>query len=264
MTHPITLVVCTAISLIAAMSGPFGTIDSMSLGNRLIYWTAVSFGTTLVAYAVRVITARHVPKDRPFLFEATATVLMVLVCTPYVVALTRALDTERCVAQGCFGSIGFYVALITILIFVVRRMIPGFEEFVFFARDEYGDMRLVTRSPVHPERAENVLRPRLYRRLPKGETGDVLHITANGHFVTITLTDGAHTIRMRFSDAVTEMDAVEGFCTHRSHWVARSAVTGHGRVDGKPVLFLINGMEVPVSRTYRPGLEEAGLIPPQV
>lgn len=246
------------------MSGPFGTIDSMSVGGRLVYWTAVSFGTTLVAYAVRVVTARHVPKDRPFLFEATATVLMVLVCTPYVTGLTWALDAERCVAQGCFSDIGFYVALITILIFVMRRVIPGFEELVFFARDEHGDMRLVTRGAVLPEQADSIPRPRLYRRLPKGETGEVLHITANGHFVTITLTTGAHTIRMRFSDAINEMEPVAGLCTHRSHWVAHAAVRGHGRVDGKPVLILVNGMEVPVSRTYRPGLEEAGLIPPQV
>ncbi|SDI66800.1 hypothetical protein SAMN05421850_104173 [Lutimaribacter saemankumensis] len=56
-THPITQVVCISIALIAAVSGPFGTIDTMSFFNRLVYWTAIAFGTTAAAYLVREVTA---------------------------------------------------------------------------------------------------------------------------------------------------------------------------------------------------------------
>lgn len=262
-THPITQVVCISIALIAAVSGPFGTIDTMSFFNRLVYWTAIAFGTTAAAYLVREVTAGWVRKDRPILFEATATILMVLVCTPFVAALTDFLDSEGCSEAGCFAELALYTALTTVIVFVVRRVIPGFEELVFFARDEHGNLQLVAPSPVPPKQVEAIPRPRLYQRLPKGETGTVLHLTASGHFVTVTLSTGEYKIRMRFTDAVNEMDMIEGYCTHRSHWVARAAVAGHGRVDGKPVLILENGMEVPVSRTYRPELETAGLIPHQ-
>ena len=67
-------------------------------------------------------------------------------------------------------------------------------------------------------------------------------------------------IRLRFGDAIEEMDPVDGFCTHRSHWVARQAVSGAERERGKIFLRLENGDRVPVSRTYMPDLEEAGLL----
>jgi hypothetical protein len=261
-THPITLVVCCAISLIATVSGPFDTIHTMTTGTRLVFWVSVSFGTTLAAYAARTLTAMQVSKDRPVLFEACAIGLMVLFSTPLVMGLSFLLGDPKCGAvMACIDDFAFYVTLISTAIFLVRRMIPGFEELIFFAKDESGGLQLIAPSPIDLEPAVPPGPPRLYRRLPDGTRGEILHLTANGHFVDVTLSTGVEQIRMRFADAVDEMDSVEGYCSHRSHWVARAAVCGHGRVDGKPVLVLVNGMEVPVSRTYRSGLEDAGLLP---
>lgn len=261
-THPITLVVCCAISLIATVSGPFDTIHTMTTGTRLVFWVSVSFGTTLAAYTARTLTATQVSKDRPVLFETCAIGLMVLFSTPLVMGLSFLLGNPQCGGViACIDEFAFYVTLISTAVFLVRRVIPGFEELVFFARDESGGLQLIAPSPIDPDQPAAPARPRLYRRLPRGTKGDILHLTANGHFVDVTLTTGSAQLRMRFADAVNEMDGVTGYCSHRSHWVARSAVAGHDRVDGKLVLVLVNGMEVPVSRTYRPGLEDAGLLP---
>jgi DNA-binding LytR/AlgR family response regulator len=63
---------------------------------------------------------------------------------------------------------------------------------------------------------------------------------------------------MRLSDAVVELEGLEGARVHRSWWVARDAVTDARRGDGKATLTLENGVEAPVSRAYARALREAG------
>jgi DNA-binding LytR/AlgR family response regulator len=74
---------------------------------------------------------------------------------------------------------------------------------------------------------------------------------------------GTETLRLRLSDAIDEMEPVEGLCTHRSHWVALAAITASERRQGKLFVRLSNGERVPVTRTYAPKLEAAGVIPPR-
>lgn len=63
---------------------------------------------------------------------------------------------------------------------------------------------------------------------------------------------------MRLSDAVAELEGLEGAQTHRSWWVAKAAVTEIRRGDGRARLTLKNGVTVPVSRTHARVLREAG------
>ncbi|MCM2560602.1 LytTR family transcriptional regulator [Lutimaribacter sp. EGI FJ00015] len=234
----------------------------MNLPTRFACWTLMVFGTTFMAYVARAQIARHVDgQKRPFLYEACAVGLMVFYATPFVMLLAWGFGGMRCVGIGCVARFAFYVASGCATVFLMRRVIPGFEDMVFFSRDEDGAVQLVAPAPVTPAQLEEPPRPRLYRRLEGQDIGEVLHLTASGHFVTVTGDRATHKIRMRFADAVNEMDPVDGLCTHRSHWVARAAVSDHRRASGKLFIVLKNGMEVPVSRTYRPGLEKAGLIP---
>ena len=57
---------------------------------------------------------------------------------------------------------------------------------------------------------------------------------------------------------MTELEGIEGAQTHRSWWVAKDAVEAAKRGDGRAVLTLKGGAEVPVSRAYARGLREAG------
>jgi len=63
---------------------------------------------------------------------------------------------------------------------------------------------------------------------------------------------------MRLADAVDELEGLDGAQVHRSWWVARDAVRDVRRGDGRAVLSLPDGLEVPVSRTYGRVLREAG------
>ncbi|WP_170761706.1 LytTR family DNA-binding domain-containing protein [Ruegeria lacuscaerulensis] len=102
--------------------------------------------------------------------------------------------------------------------------------------------------------------PRLTKRLPDAFKGRVYRLTVRDHFVDVVTSEGTFTIRLRFSDAIAEMEPVSGHCTHRSHWVADDAIEGVTRQAGKTFLRLKNKDLVPVSRKYKPMLERDGVI----
>ena len=63
---------------------------------------------------------------------------------------------------------------------------------------------------------------------------------------------------MRLSDAIAELEGLEGAQTHRSWWVARDAVESTRRDGDKFVLVLKGGVEAPISRPNVRALREAG------
>ena len=68
---------------------------------------------------------------------------------------------------------------------------------------------------------------------------------------------GSDLILMRLSDAVEELEGLEGAQTHRSWWVAREAVRAVERGDGRATLTLDGGLSAPVSRRYARMLRDA-------
>lgn len=259
--HPVTVTFCAGLSVIAVVSGPFGTLQTFSFPERLVYWTSIIYVSAFLGYIARCLAQRQRPDRRLPGYDLVAIGLNVLLITPFVFGMTVLFQPEAA-SVGGFAKIGSYVGLVSLVVFLFRRILPGFEPEPLFADAVPDSPRSALPEQEGPALAEDAPpRPRLYRRLPEGEVGDILHLAADGHFVTVSLTTGSHRLRLRFADAVDEMDAIAGLCAHRSHWVAISAVAGHKRVGGKQFLVLTTGVEVPVSRTYRPGLEARGLLP---
>jgi DNA-binding LytR/AlgR family response regulator len=100
---------------------------------------------------------------------------------------------------------------------------------------------------------------RFLDRLPLKLRGATLHaVESEDHYLRIHTDRGSDLILMRLSDAVAELEGLEGAQVHRSWWVARDAVTGARRGDGRATLTLKGGIEAPVSRRYAPALRKAG------
>lgn len=89
--------------------------------------------------------------------------------------------------------------------------------------------------------------------------GGLLALSAEDHYVRLHFPDRSELVRMKFSDALAAVAARDGLRVHRSHWVARDAVSGIEQSGRQCMLQLSNGLSVPVSRSYRIALEEAGL-----
>ena len=78
------------------------------------------------------------------------------------------------------------------------------------------------------------------------------------HYLRVHTDRGSDLILMRLADALQELEGLEGAQTHRSWWVARSAVRDVSRGDGRATLTLDGGLSVPVSRRYAKALRDAG------
>ncbi len=77
----------------------------------------------------------------------------------------------------------------------------------------------------------------------------LLHIEAREHHVHLTFEDTQSRTRARLGDIVAQTKPEDGVQPHRSWWVARDAAVGTERKDGRMILRLRDGTEVPVART---------------
>jgi DNA-binding LytR/AlgR family response regulator len=92
--------------------------------------------------------------------------------------------------------------------------------------------------------------PPLLRRLKPENRGLIRHIAVEDHYTFVKTSRGSELILLRFSDALAEIGGSHGLQVHRSHWVADDFVCELKRVEGRLMLKLADGTEVPVSRTY--------------
>lgn len=234
------LAVLLLAAIVVAAAGPFGTYASHGFGARLLYWSLVVAVSAALGSAIVGGTRAAWPAARPLRLDLLRVVIMSLAFTPLLWLLTAVVLQSPRASDPAFAiRLAGYVAVVTLAILTTRRLLPGFEPVPYPG----------TRPP-----------PRLARRLPDDADRDILRLAVRDHFVEIVTRTEHHRVRMRLADAIDEMDTVPGHCTHRSHWVTEEAVVGVERTNGRISLKLINGDTVPVSRTYKPGLEEAGLL----
>ncbi|TBR25014.1 MAG: LytTR family transcriptional regulator, partial [Reyranella sp.] len=102
--------------------------------------------------------------------------------------------------------------------------------------------------------------PDFLRRVPPALGRDLLALEMEDHYLRIHTTLGSDLVLMRLRDALAELGAERGQQVHRSWWVAEGAVASVDRSTGRLILILRNGLRVPVSKTYRDSVKEAGWV----
>lgn len=244
---PLALLILGTGWVIAVVAGPFGSFDTMPWHIRALYWGVVIGGGTLAGAGARACMATVLGPRAPLLFDLGASALVTLPLAPVIRAARGTLDPVLGPADLDPVSIAVNTFLIVAGVFVLRRQ--------FGAEQPAGYLR---GAP-----APSVPATRLHQRLALAEGEEILRLSGSDHVVEVATTTGVVTLRLRLADAIAEMEPVPGICTHRSHWVALSAIVGLQQEEaGKPVVLLCNGDRVPVSRTYRPRLVSAGLLNP--
>lgn len=228
-----------AVIIVTAVAGPFGTYSEGVFAVRLIYWAGVVCVSICLGRGVRALAARWLGDAPLALREGLVLLGIAVVFTPLLYLWTDLLMDISVLGAFAFWHLGAKVLAVSVLVSILRLYLPGM---------------------LHEPEIEEVACARLIRRLPENTSHEVLRLSADGHVVQVVTSVQQFDLRMRFSDAVEEMDSVEGCCTHRSHWVARAAVTGSEVRNGRPALILSNGDVVPVSRKYQPDVEAAGLL----
>jgi len=244
LVSPLTLSILATACAIAVVAGPFGTYDTMMWPTRLAYWGLVIGLGILIGGFVRAIKKTVCHSSHPAIFDIGASVLTSAALAPVIWFLRGALDPVLTHTDLSIVSIGFNTLLVVAGIFVLRRQI-GAEQPASYSRRA---------------RVSNVPVTRLHRRMSDLPNAEIMRLSANDHFVDVATRHGVETLRLRLSDAIAEMEPVEGVCTHRSHWVALRAIDRIERDSGKIHVVLRNGDRVPVSRKYRVRLEDVGLL----
>lgn len=118
---------------------------------------------------------------------------------------------------------------------------------------------LMARAKAADAPAEPVIARTLTDKLPvRLRMADLHALQSEDHYLRVHTSAGDALILMRLSDAITAASALEGEQTHRSWWVARSAIIDARRDGSQAVLTLKGGIEAPVSRANVPKLREKG------
>lgn len=238
---PFAVYIWAGLTLLAGFTGPFGTFAAYSFPVRLGYWAVIVGASILVARVVRLTIEQRFERRPAWQVELISVSILVPILTAIIWVLTPLLLSAKVEKLPQPEVMGGYVLFVSALVSgtrLLRRRLP----------------KLID----HPPAAEKA--PRLLERLPEERRGEVFRLTGRDHHVEVVTTAGTTAIRMRFSDAIAEMAPVPGHCAHRSHWVARAAISEVEREPGKVFLRLVNGDRVPVSRKYRPVLEAAGIV----
>lgn len=235
--RPIPLVCWVCVSLAAAYAGPFGTFNSMSFSERLVFWT-LAIGTSIV---LSLGIASFVADQRPDL-SALRRDMAVLptfsaLYAPVLWYLIHTMSHDHGVPMTVLELFGV-VLLIGLSIALVREVLT------------------LERPDLAPISLDDA--PRLVERLPDEVRAPVLSLSAQDHYVEVRTEKGETRLLLRFSDALEELDPADGLQVHRSHWVSRGAVKGARRDNGRVFLDLVDGSSVPVSRKYREEVARAG------
>ena len=230
------MLAAAAIGLFLAFAGAFGTSKLPPL-ERMLYWVPMVTAGTFGGFAINA-AAQPRLGAKPLVLWAVTTALITALGTIFVWAYSTYLFDSRPQSLAVlFAEVGLVSGAAGAIISLLNR--PGAQ----------------TRAP--PAGAPRAVR--FLERLPvKLKGAQVYAVEAEDHYLRVRTSKGSDLLLMRLSDALRELDGIEGAQTHRSWWVAKEGVAEVRRTDGRIALVLKDGSEAPVSRPNIRPLRDLG------
>ncbi len=222
-----------------ALAGPFGT-GVGPLWIRLAYWLGLmTAGTLMSNLVVRLALSIDLFDRRPWLWAA----LVAVGITPPLTVLVWA--ASRATFRGAVRTPNIADVVLPVVVVTCGMLALTV---------------LTQRTPLRTHAAPPGSPPSAFLdRLPPKLRGASLYaVQAEDHYLRLHTSLGQDIILMRLTDALVELEGMEGAQVHRSWWVAREAVIDAARGNGRAGLTLKGGVIAPVSRTYARSLREAG------
>ena len=227
--------------VLLALTGAFmGTDQPVAI--RLIYWVPIMLCGAVWGHLCSRWVERYVNLDEQPWRAVVALVLVISgPLTVFVWAASGLAFSGRLYPVSALADIGFAVVVVTATMSMVN---------VFLSKAQ----------PVQTHASPTGNAPaRFPDRLPMKMRGAVIRaVQAEDHYLRIHTDRGSDLILMRLSDALEELEGLEGAQTHRSWWVAREAVRDVSRGVARATLTLEGGILAPVSRRYAKALRDAG------
>lgn len=235
-----------AIGAFLTFTNPFGATTGLPIWGAFLYWTGLvgmgSLGGPVFGAGVR-----RVAPQLPELWNTVIATAFVAVTVTVAIILVQMVILSEPVPMSYWPRLYVLVAGISAAVAMISWLVD---------RAFAGPPGAITHAPLSGAPAAPV---RFMERLPPKLKGAVIYaISAEDHYLKLHTSKGTDLILMRLSDAITELEGLEGAQTHRSWWVARDAVESARREGDRMVLITKGGVEAPVSRPNVRPLREAG------
>lgn len=222
-----------AIVLLFAVTGPYGTMESMVFGERLAYWLTLHALAWAIAILCAVIAER-------LLREMVASMFARMMAGSLIAAL----------------PIGFAIGLVdyaftgeaTTLESGLYRALFAIPLCALFCLLTYMAMSQKIAEAAVPEETSPGLS--ILDRLKPDNRGPLLRLSVQDHYTEVVTGRGRELVLLRFADALKETAATPGLRVHRSHWVADAHVESLKRDNGRLLIVTRDGTQIPVSRSY--------------
>ncbi|MBI1187777.1 MAG: hypothetical protein GC206_10710 [Alphaproteobacteria bacterium] len=234
------------LAVAAAAGGFLAIVNAFDMGEaplamRLAYWVPLMMIGALLGGVFASLGARvPLARENPWLLGALITLGLTIVGSGFIWIYTGIFWLGGPPPASAFPYFFFTVLIIagamTAIMIAINR--PGVQ------------------THAAPAGAAPV---RFLDRMPAKLRGAALYaVQAEDHYLRLHTSKGGDLILMRLSDAVAELEGLEGAQTHRSWWVARDAVEDVVRDGPRVMLKLRGGAQAPVSRPNIRALREAG------
>ncbi|MDH7801489.1 DNA-binding LytR/AlgR family response regulator [Rhizobium sp. AN70] len=231
-----------AVLAIFIVTGPFGTSETMSFADRLLYWTVIQAGAWTIAIS----------------FSILANTML-------------AGSIENMLTRMMIGSLTAALP-IGLLLTITNQVFSGKEmSFASFLKSSLSTLPLcaifcllsyltacqtletaaeaVTDANGDADRAVKSAAP-LLERLPPQKRGELLRLSVQDHYTEVVTTRGRQLVLLRFADAMKEIGDTQGLQVHRSHWIADADVVSLRKQAGRLHVMTRDGSEIPVSRSH--------------
>lgn len=216
--------------------GPFGTYEVLGLWERLIFWALIIAGVgALMNLSIVLALGGGVLTPLPrFVRIAVGAAIAAVPSVALILFFTIYLFPTPVSAQS-FPFLWAQIAVVGTVAGVLEYPAP-----------------VKSGAPDEPQAP---VQTTFHKRLPEGASHDLISLTVRDHYVEVTTTTGFHTILMRLTDAIDELEGLAGERLHRSHWAAAGHLKGLRRSGQKHVAILSDGRELPVSKSYVTAVE---------
>ena len=237
LARPATLVALAGAVGLLVLAGPFGTLDSLNLAERLGYWSAVVVSTYATGAAIDVMLRPRLSGLGRIGRFGALTLGTAAAVTGVVVALNGTILGAWPVGAGALAMLATIFAVAAIATALLQIAAPS------------GDSAQADGTPP------------LLDRLPLDKRGPLVALSVEDHYVRVRTARGEGLLLMRLGDAIREAAPTPGLQVHRSHWVATEAVAAVRRDGDCAILRMRAGGDIPASRSHIPALKAAGLMP---
>jgi hypothetical protein len=244
------------LGLVFGSIGPFGTFYDLAPPVRYAYWLIATIGGWAQIVLVGTLLEGWIlPASRPLWLRSVISAAIGTVIISYEIPVLEAWFRP--------WNAGHLPPVWLLAVYNLPLTVSISLAFCFvFARDRAAEEKAAAPPPpiAAPVAAAPASPPAIpfLRRVPARLGQCLLALEMEDHYLRIHTALGSDLVLCRLGDALAELEGCDGLQVHRSFWVARRAIAGHQRRNGRVTLTLTNGLEVPVSRTYLPAVRDAG------